>query len=269
MTNPIKKNIIIFGESGCGKSSIVNMIVGRDTAKVSDGGLGCTFEHECHEASIGDTRFNIYDTAGLNEGEQGRVPHWQAIHQLYTLIRTLDGVSLLIYCMRGRIKENARANWILFSEVLCAKKVPVIAVETGLENVEDLEGRHTLLKGWLKGYGIVPRDIACVVSYRGRKHDHDERYNWSQHQLRRLIMRFCLKTPWRTDDWIGQIYKTTYSTNLCLFSDVKVEFAREAGNVVDDFIEKAGMKKDESEKLKSTLLDAEKKFTKKRKYMRL
>jgi len=245
------------------------MIAGRDTAKVSSSPIGCTFEHECHEASIGDTHFNIYDTVGLNEGEQGRVPHWQAINQLYTLIRILDGVSLLIYCMRGRIKENARANWILFSEVLCAKKVPIIAVETGLENEDDLEGRPNLLKGALKEYGIVPRDIACVVSVRGKKGEHVERYNWSQHQLRRLIMRFCLKTPWRTDDWIGHIYKTTYSTNLCLFSDVKVEFAREAENVVDDFIEKAGMKKDESEKLKSTLLVAEKKFTKKRRYMRL
>src|SRR5260221_13369661 len=245
------------------------MIAGRDTAKVSCGPIGCTFEHECHEASIGSIPFNIYDTAGLNEGEQGRVPHWQAVHQLYTLIRTLDGVSLLIYCMRARIKENARANWILFSEVLCAKKVPIIAVETGLENDEDLERRHTLLKGWLKEYGIFPRGIACVVSVRGKNHEHDERYNWSQQQLRHLIMRFYLKAPWRTDDWIGHIYKTTYSTNLCLFSNVRVAFVREAGNVVDDFIEKAGMKKDESEKLKSTLLDAETKFIKKRKYLRL
>src|SRR5260370_10285936 len=99
MTNPIKKNIIIFGESGCGKSSIVNMMAGQDIAKVSDSPIGCTFEHECHEASIGDIRFNIYDTAGLNEAEQGRVPHWQAINQLYTLILTLDCVSLLIYCI--------------------------------------------------------------------------------------------------------------------------------------------------------------------------
>src|SRR5258707_14141267 len=175
MTNPIKKNIIIFGESGCGKSSIVNMIAGRETAKVSNSAIGCTFKHECHEASIGDIHFNIYDTAGLNEGEQGRVPHWQAVHQLYTLIRTLDGVSLLIYCMRGRIKENARANWILFSEVLCAKKVPIIAVETGLENVDDLEGRHTLLKKALKAYGIAPGGIACVVSVRGKWLENEDR----------------------------------------------------------------------------------------------
>jgi len=234
------------------------MIAGRDTAKVSNSRIGCTFEHECHKVNIDGTPFDIYDTVGLNVGEQGRVPHWQAINQLYTLIRTLDGVSLLIYCMRGRIKENARENWILFSEVLCAKKVPIIAVETGLENEEDLQGRRTVLKKALKEYGIVPMDIACVVSVRGKKDEDVELYNWSQYQLRHLITRSCLRTPWRTDDWIGQIYKTTYSTNLCLFSKVKVEFSKEPGGVVEEFIEKSGMKKDESEKLKSTLLDAEK-----------
>ncbi len=243
------------------------MIAGRDTAKVSCGPIGCTFEHECHEASIGSVRFNIYDTAGLNEGEQGRVPHWQALHQLYSLIRSLDGVSLLIYCMRGFIKENARANYILFSEVLCAKKVPVIAVETGLENEEVLEGRHTLLKKALKAYGVVPGDVACVVSVRGKKREHEGRYESSQRQLRHLIMRSYRRVPWVTDDWIGHIYKTTYTTKLCFFSDVRVEYVKEAGNVVDDFIEQSGMKKDESEKLKSTLLDVERKFIK-RKYLR-
>src|SRR5258708_37258787 len=148
MINPIKINIIIFGESGCGKSSIVNMIAGRETAKVSNSAIGCTFKHECHEASIMDIPFNIYDTAGLNEGEQGRVPHWQAVHQLYTLIRTLDGVSLLVYCIRGRINRAARADWTLFSKVVCDKKVPIIAVETGLEedSEEDFDGKRTLLK---------------------------------------------------------------------------------------------------------------------------
>jgi len=72
-----------------------------------------------------------------------------------------------------------------------------------------------------------------------------------------------------TDDWVGHIYKTTYTTKLCLFSDVKVEYVREAGNVVDDFIVQTGMKKEESEKLKSTLLDAERKFIRKRKYLLL
>ena len=118
-------------------------------------------------------------TLGLNEGEQGRVPHWKAVHELYTLIRSLDGVSLLMYCMRGRIKENARTNWVLFRKVLCAKKVPIIVVETGLENEEDLDGRRAVVTKALVKYGMVPLDVVCIVSVRGKKQEHEERYNSS------------------------------------------------------------------------------------------
>jgi ribosome biogenesis GTPase A len=31
-----KHNVIVFGESGCGKSSLINMIVGKDVARVSN-----------------------------------------------------------------------------------------------------------------------------------------------------------------------------------------------------------------------------------------
>jgi len=238
------------------------MIAGCETAKVSSGFIGCTFEHKRHEAIIDGAPFDIYDTAGLNEGEKGRVPHWQAINQLYTLIRTLDGVSLLIYCMRGRIKENTRANWILFTKVLCDRKVPVITVATGMENEEDLEERRLLLGKTLETNGMVPHGVACVVAVRGKRGEHEERYNLSQRQLRHLIMRSYRRQPWSmtTDDWIGHIYKTTYTTKLCLFSDVRVEFAMEATNVVVKFIQETGMRREESEKLKSTLLDAEKKL---------
>src|SRR5260221_6951505 len=103
----------MFGEVGSGKSSITNMIVGQTVAEVSTGIVQGTLQPECHEASIDGACFNIYDTVGLNEGERGRVPHWKAVHQLYTLIRTLDGVSLLVYCIRGRINRAARADWTL------------------------------------------------------------------------------------------------------------------------------------------------------------
>ena len=238
------------------------MIVGKNVAQVSSGFVGCTFKHERYAASIDDIHFNIYDTAGLNEAEQGRVPHWKGIHELYTLIRSLNGVSLLIYCTRGRIQETARANWTLFSNVLCAK-VPIIAVETGLEREEDLEGRDAMLKDALEKHGMTPKGVACIVSVQENKKE-QEQYISSQVRLRQLIMDSYIGEPWSmtTDDWIGHIYKTTYFTKLCLFPDVRAEFANEVGNMVDAFIKEVGMDEDESAKLKSTLLDAEKKLRK-------
>jgi len=41
--DPTIPNIIVFGETGTGKSSIINMLEGRSIAGVSSGASGCTF----------------------------------------------------------------------------------------------------------------------------------------------------------------------------------------------------------------------------------
>ena len=115
------------------------MIVRNAVARVSKGIGGCTFQNEPYTTDIGGTPFRIFDTAGLDEGEEGRVPHWNAVQALYTLIRQLDGVSLLVVCIRGRIKANARTNWILFNKMVCGETVPTIAAVTGLEDEENLD----------------------------------------------------------------------------------------------------------------------------------
>src|SRR5258705_13587612 len=114
----------------------------------------------------------------------------------------------------------------------------------------------------LKSYGMVPKDFACIVSLQGRQMEHFERYKSSQSQLRQLILDSYKKEPWSTttDDWICHIYNTTYTKKLCVLPDVRVEFAREVEGVVDEFIKESGMRDDESDKLKTALLDAEKKF---------
>jgi hypothetical protein len=150
---------------------------------------------------------------------------------------------------------------------LCAEAVPIIAVETGLEHEEDLDGRRAVLRKSLKGYKMVPKNVACIVSTQGRKGEHKEQYDVSQAQLRQLITTSHRKKAWTTNDWIGQIYTTTYSTKFCLLPEEQVNFVEQAGNVVDVFIKETGMKPEDSKRLKSTLLEAEKKLKKKKNFL--
>src|SRR5258707_10306152 len=168
----IKHNIVIFGELSSGKSSLINMIVGQDVAKVSNGPIGCTFENEKYEAHIDGMPYLVHDTVGLNEGHEGRVPHWRAIQGLYTLIRKLDGMSLLIFCIRGRIRDNAHANWFFFFDAICDKKVPVIVVSTCWEQEENLEEAEIQVQEAFKRYSMHPEAVACVVSIRGRNNEY-------------------------------------------------------------------------------------------------
>lgn len=264
--------MILFGDAGSGKSSIVNMLIGTDAAKVAEDGSRCTFQNECYEANIGDTSFRFHDTAGLDEGDQNRVPHWSAIEALYTLIRQLDGVSLLVYCMRGKIKENSRANWILFNKVICAEQVPAIVAVTGFElDDSEAETRRREIMEAFKTYQVFPKDIVCIVSVRGKHNEFQESYKQSQDKLRALVTTTYKRKPWSTDteEWFVRIFHNAYTTAICFLPRVRVDFVNTVGNVIDEFIKEAGMKEDDVVKLKTTLLRAENGFLKrnKRRYL--
>jgi len=247
------------------------MIVGTNVAKVSSSPVGCTFQSNCYEAHIGNDDYYIYDTVGLNEGDQGRFPHWSAIQRLYTLIRELDSVSLLLYCMRGRIKENTRANWILFNKIVCGGNVPAVVVETGLEEEENLRdgARRPVLEAALAKYGISPKDVICVVSIQGKYGEHRGIYEWSQQQLREVIARFLRKKAWSTekkDRWLANIYEETYNTGDCFPSRSRLEFSATVGNAVDELMTTSNMNPEDSRRLRASLLYAEKKFRKNSKF---
>jgi len=171
-----ERYIILFGESGVGKSSIVNMIAQCDIAKVSHNESGCTLQATPYYVALEERdgvikEFVIYDTVGFNEDGDGAVENSNAIANLFSLLKSLQaGVSLLIFCMRGpRKNDTVHKNWRLFHEIICREKVPIILAITGLEDWED----GHMDKWWLKNRGefekdnIIPNDVACITAIRG------------------------------------------------------------------------------------------------------
>jgi len=242
------------------------MIVGEEVAKVSDSPPGCTLQNEAYAAVIDNTVFWIYDTAGLDDGDQGRVPHWKAIQNLYTLIQELDGVSLLIYCMRGKFKKNATVNWNLFNKVICGEKVPIVAVVTGLEGREDPDDwwRDEDHRKAFRKNKMGPLDVCCVVSFRGRNDEHAEVYTESRRKLRDFIWKNHLRAPWskEKDEWFSDIYQNVYSAGLCFVSQSRLEYSTTMQRMIDEFVKETGIEEEDSKNLKATLLKAERKLLK-------
>ncbi|EIW86068.1 hypothetical protein CONPUDRAFT_148188 [Coniophora puteana RWD-64-598 SS2] len=140
---PHAPNIIIFGESGVGKSSLVNMLSegAVEPAAVSNQALGCTFETQRYRVTLDNREYILWDTAGLNEGSKGTVSEEKACEKLVELLQQLKGgVNLLVYVLRGnRFRGIVKINYEIFQRVICQRKVPIVLVVTGLENESPME----------------------------------------------------------------------------------------------------------------------------------
>lgn len=181
------------------------MLAGRKTAETSNGVLGCTFESRQYSIAINGEKVNVWDTAGLDEGTRGRVPPEVAERNLTKLLRELrgaNGVHLLVYCIRGpSVRKSLARNYVIFYSAICRKKVPIVAVVTGLENEPT-----SMDDWWMKGeqelakYKMRFDDHACVTTIDMTKlvgSVFEERSILSQQLVRKLVVDNCRRVATR------------------------------------------------------------------------
>ncbi|KAI6032803.1 P-loop containing nucleoside triphosphate hydrolase protein [Pisolithus orientalis] len=161
-------NIVLFGETGVGKSSVVNLIAGQPIAKVSADVDGCTMSSTRYDIQVHSQSYTVYDTVGLEEPQMGVNGYYDAIEKAYKLIRSLGetgGIHLLLFCMRGgRITATTQSNYRLFHEFLCDKRVPIALIFTGLEREERMEDWWIRNQTNIKRYGIHSVGHACITA---------------------------------------------------------------------------------------------------------
>lgn len=163
---------MIIGQSGSGKSSLVNMIAQRDVAVISGSTVGCTTESQSYNVEkVGEFNIRLWDTAGLNEANQGSVASAVAIANICKLVDELQahstGLSLIIYCVRGRIQEATVMGYNMIRSI-CNDDVPLALVVTGLEN-EAREGWWDDNQAIFQSRGMDFKYHACVVTCKGPK----------------------------------------------------------------------------------------------------
>ncbi|KAG1778926.1 P-loop containing nucleoside triphosphate hydrolase protein [Suillus placidus] len=138
-TRPLDRNVVIFGDTGSGKSSLINRITQHLLAETSNDAHGCTSTPECYPVEISNRKYVLIDTPGLNEGYEGAVPDAEAKKLLKSLLRELmssrlDYLGLLVYCVRNGPQPRTFVKaYNKFSSGICHDKVPIILVVEGLE----------------------------------------------------------------------------------------------------------------------------------------
>lgn len=201
-------NVILFGETGVGKSSVINLLAGQPIAKVSSDVEGCTLQSTKYTFTLMGSEIRIWDTVGLEEPTMGVNGYLAAIEKAHALIRDLaiaGGVDLLLFCIRGsRITATTQSNYRLFHEVLCNKEVPIALVVTNLEREVEMEDWWTRNEEHIKMYGIHSIGHACVTGVE----EEVEKYEKSKETLRKLLLsqlnnrrRFSMPT----ESWLARL----------------------------------------------------------------
>lgn len=182
--------VVVFGRTGMGISSLVNLILGREDAPFSTDIHPCTVAPAAYRVDINEHAFDIYDIPGFG----GDAHPEKTIGDLYSE----RGIDLLMYCLRP--KEGIAKK--MFNAVRSAvpARVPIVGVVTGLEKyvgaMEDWWAAGTRKNGdFLTSRGLKFVDHACVttlsredVSY---NMDLYERRYQSTQAVRNLIWRNC------------------------------------------------------------------------------
>jgi GTPase SAR1 family protein len=186
------KNIVLFGETGAGKSSVVNLMAGFDQAKTSPDMGRCTMQWQEHPVAFGEHVYKVFDTIGLEEPQLGMNEYLNIIANAYSLIKKLNdegGIDLLLFCVRaGRVTANLQTNYRLFYEWLCEKKVPIVLVLTGLEREEEnMENWWTRNKQIFAKYEIHVAGHACITAANHLDGRHKQLYEESRGLVRDLI----------------------------------------------------------------------------------
>jgi len=181
------KNIVLFGETGVGKSSIVNLMAGEQRALTSSGMERCTMHWNKHAIRFGGHNYNVFDTIGLEEPELGMEEYLKTILNARNLVMELEnkgGIDLLLFCVRaGRVTATIQNNYRLFHEWLCEKKVPIVLVLTGLERETVMEDWWTRNKSNFDKHRIVVDGHACITA----ANDLDGRHRVLYEESRKLV----------------------------------------------------------------------------------
>ncbi|KAG2352017.1 P-loop containing nucleoside triphosphate hydrolase protein [Suillus spraguei] len=185
-------NIVLFGQAGAGKSSLVNLIAGKDVASTSHGLKSCTLHWQEYPIQFDRESYKVFDTIGLQEPQLDIPQYLDAVENAYKLTQNLErqgGVDLLLFCMRaGRLTDTLQSNYRLFHEFFCDRKVPVVVVITHLEDeVGEMDAWWKNNENIFREREVDVAGHACITAIQG---DCSDRYEESRATIHNLIKEF-------------------------------------------------------------------------------
>lgn len=185
-------DIVLLGEIGVGKSSLINLIAREKVAEVSPDTIACTKTAVKYTFEEQGRTFHVYDTPGLVDPQMGVDSFIDPIDTIQKLIRGLgngNGPDLLLFCIDNTKPTAAlQRNYRLFCKVICGGKVPFALVITKLEDGQDADSWWSRHKHTIRRYGI---DCSSYFGL-GRAKRHSGPHTDLEGQLRGSLLSFFI-----------------------------------------------------------------------------
>ncbi|KAJ4490075.1 hypothetical protein J3R30DRAFT_3678558 [Lentinula aciculospora] len=207
------RNVLLFGSSGCGKSSIIDMLSNGGVVNASSAATPSMFEVQKHDILLDEKLYKFHDITGLNNGElnKGDLVAHECVKKLSDLVHTdlQDGISLLVFCIPQK-------NYRIFYDVLCQQKNSIAVIVTGLEDGEpNMESWWTKNQEFFARYKMGFQGHACVTTTKGRKtntgYKKQEEYDTSKTAIEILIKSQAfgvgIQIPIDSNSWLDMIRK--------------------------------------------------------------
>ena len=140
---PSPRNVIFIGETGSGKSSVINLIAGHNHAAVSPDAMPCTSNFTSYDVSIGGKSYRLWDTPGLNEASgfsklfRRKSLVTGSLKRFLQERRRRGELDLLVFCVKGGRAHAAMSK--AYTTFCCATRrtaIPVVIAITHLERVQ-------------------------------------------------------------------------------------------------------------------------------------
>lgn len=182
--------VALFGVTGCGKSSIINLLAGKPMANVSEGVEACTRRARWYPVTLGEKKFQLWDTMGFNQAEAKDINPLSPYEQAHALLRNLqEGVDLILLCARkDGINASLRNLYWLLDSFFFSGRAQIALVLTHFDTPHDQwweRNRNTITQK----YGIPVQSLpyACITTIQNGSPQSDYIYDQSKHALKTLL----------------------------------------------------------------------------------
>jgi hypothetical protein len=185
-----ERNVIVFGEAGSGKGSVINMIGEGDDAHVGDNAYSQPARSKPYKRSIRGCVFSVYDTTGLDSTLPPKCSAINPLRDLCALVRRRP-LTLLVYVFKPSV--DLRLARPRFNEVVGSLPpgASVVMIVTGQENKEpNMDRWWRENESVLKEYGMMFSGHACITANKEHSNKFLKEYKISKEKVEDLIYQF-------------------------------------------------------------------------------